>query len=71
MHLKDIEAAVSKAHKLSAMATASLAEVLNTIAEPDHQITVRKQLEGGTELVSMATRIDELEIENAKLQGKK
>jgi len=65
MHLKDIEAAVQKASKLSHAASACLVEVLKTIAEPDHAVTVRKQLEAGTELVAMANHIEKLEIELA------
>lgn len=68
MHLKDIEAAVQRSTELSRASWACVAELLNTLSQPDHAITLRKQLEGGTELVSMAQRIEELEIENEQLR---
>ncbi len=63
MHLDDIEAAITQAHGSVRDALAKLAEVKGTIAEEDHKIEVRKQLEANNQMVLMANRIEELEAQ--------
>jgi len=66
MHLKDIEAAVTEAHAAVYKAGVKLQEVMGTIAEEDHKISVSKELEKGNALVAMAEKINELEGEIAR-----
>lgn len=63
MHLEDIEAAITIAHGSVRDALAKLAEVKGTIAEEDHKISVRKQLEKNNQVQRMAERIEELEAQ--------
>ena len=66
MHVKDLEAAVTIALKATKKAVATLETAAKTIAEADHVITLRRELDRGTEMEAMAARIVQLESEVAK-----
>ena len=65
VHLKDLEAALTSSLESAREAVATLETAAITIAEADHVVTIRKQLERGNELVAMAERIKQLEAEIA------
>lgn len=66
MHLKDLQAAVVRAHGFASRSAAALSEVLETIDEADHQISIVKELEKGTAIQAMADQIEELRDQLAK-----
>jgi len=70
MHVKDLEAAVEIGLKAARKAVASLETAAGTIAEGDHLVTLRRELDRGTEMESMAERIIQLEAEVVKLTRK-
>jgi len=61
VHVKDLEAAVTKAHGACTKAVSALSEAKATIAEVDHTVSIAIQLKEAGELQSLVNRIAELE----------